>query len=296
MPTKLRKVNLKTKIWNSLPWRKVSLEDKVFGDFDESILFELEEIDGNDYKLTKSETGYTLSLPDIIDCNNQREDDDINQAKDSNKATKKLLKKDKKNDKNQVELKNIKNDSKLIISQETLKWENVELNVLLTNALIKLGFDTPTPIQREAIPISMKGECDIIGAAETGSGKTLAFVLPILNYILIRSSKDNGDNQSDISGIIIAPTRELALQITKVCKDICECFQSYKSVTVVSIVGGMSEQKQRRLLGLHGKPPDIIVGTPGRLCEMIQDEEITIFQDMSRYVYELILYNTIYIY
>ena len=121
---------------------------------------------------------------------------------------------------------------------------------------------------------------------ETGSGKTLAFGLVIINYILQNASINTTTVRvNEAVAIIVAPTRELALQITKVLKDVCNPFKDIHPISIVSVVGGMSEQKQRRLLGPHSRPPDIIVGTPGRLCEMIQDNEIVTFQDMSRLRY-----------
>ena len=108
----------------------------------------------------------------------------------------------------------------------------------------------------------------------------------IINYILQKASLETSSLRlNEAVAIIVAPTRELALQITKVLKDVCNLFKDIHPISVVSVVGGMSEQKQRRLLGPHSRPPDIIVGTPGRLCEMIQDNEIVTFQDMSRLRY-----------
>ena len=98
-------------------------------------------------------------------------------------------------------------------------------------------------------------------------GKTLAFALPIINYILQQASLGNEDYNTHYTcrhayALIIAPTRELALQITKVLKDLTIHIKQYKRIiSIVSIVGGMSEHKQRRLLGPKSRPPDIIVGT-----------------------------------
>ncbi len=81
--------------------------------------------------------------------------------------------------------------------------------------------------------------------------------------------------------LIIAPTRELAMQITTVLKDVCADFKKHYRIEVVTIVGGMSEQKQRRQLAGNNKPLHIVVATPGRLCEIFADETVVAFQDMS---------------
>lgn len=88
--------------------------------------------------------------------------------------------------------------------------------------------------------------------------------------------------------LIVAPTRELAMQISSVLETITKTIAGSRNcrISVVSIVGGLSEQKQRRqLMEVHKRPIHVIVATPGRLCELMQDDEITVFQDMSRIRY-----------
>ena len=165
-------------------------------------------------------------------------------------------------------------------------WGPVKLSGLLVQALLRLNFHTPTPIQAAAIPLTLnaKGKCDVVGAAETGSGKTLAFCLPVLDT-LIRDWPTRAMQRVPFA-LIISPTRELTMQITSVLKEVCtklrEVTNGALRIEIVSVVGGMSEHKQRRQLSGQGKPAHIIVATPGRLCEMIQDEEIVAFQDLSR--------------
>ena len=159
-------------------------------------------------------------------------------------------------------------------------WGSITLQKLLQQALIELGFSTPTPIQAETIPITINKHIDIVGAAETGSGKTLAFGLPIIDYLL-RNYEDIRTNPCPCpSSIIIAPTRELALQITSVLKSVCEKFKSKLRLEIVAVVGGMAEQKQRRQL-CGNRPVDILVATPGRLSELMEDNEIIAFQNLS---------------
>lgn len=276
---KAKKVKPITKMWNAMPWKPIHFEEMNLGEFDESILFGLEELDGNAYKLEKKEAGYKLEMKNSTKNQNTTTEE---VKKDKKKKLKKLRKDTKENQEDS------KSSNSTLIPEGSKLWGSISLHCLLHDALIDLGFTTPTPIQEKAIPAALTYECDIVGAAETGSGKTLAFVLPILNRILLDSYQQQLEDPSQMytsrypSAMIIAPTRELALQIAKVLKDICERFKTYRPVSIVPVVGGMAEQKQRRLLGPHSRPPDVIVGTPGRICEMIQDNDIQAFRDLSR--------------
>ncbi|KAK9671215.1 hypothetical protein RND81_12G014100 [Saponaria officinalis] len=157
-------------------------------------------------------------------------------------------------------------------------WNELRLHPLLMKAIYKLGFKEPTPIQKNCIPVAAHQGKDVFGAAETGSGKTLAFGLPILQRLLDeqdkvekRMIKDQEDAEkiaprSLIRALIITPTRELALQVT----DHLKAAARYTKLRVVSVVGGMSTEKQERLLK---KRPEIIVGTPGRLWELMSGGE-----------------------
>ncbi|KAL9241849.1 hypothetical protein vseg_015911 [Gypsophila vaccaria] len=157
-------------------------------------------------------------------------------------------------------------------------WNELRLHPLLMKAIYKLGFKEPTPIQKDCIPVAAHQGKDVFGAAETGSGKTLAFGLPILQRLLDEQEKvekrmiiDQVEAEiiaprSLIRALIITPTRELALQVTEHLKAAAR----YTKVRVVPIVGGMSTEKQERLLR---KRPEIIVGTPGRLWELMSGGE-----------------------
>lgn len=279
---KQQKVKPITKMWNAMPWKPIAFEDANLGDFDEAILFGLEELDGNSFLLDKKESGYKLEMRTTLPKKKDTCDHKLKEKAELKIKKKKLkkLRDNKKSDDEKVSINLIPEGSKY--------WGSILLHNLLHDALIDLGFTRPTPIQEKAIPAALTNDCDIVGAAETGSGKTLAFVLPILNRILLDSYRQQEIDPSKMyqnrfpSAMIIAPTRELALQIAKVLKDICERFKAFRPVSVVPVVGGMAEQKQRRLLGPHSRPPDVVVGTPGRLCEMIQDQEIQAFRDLSR--------------
>ncbi|PVV01511.1 hypothetical protein BB560_004069 [Smittium megazygosporum] len=143
-------------------------------------------------------------------------------------------------------------------------WKKLGLCDDLVTDINNLGFSTPTKIQEEAIPVALSGD-DVLGAAETGSGKTLAFGLPILNYIIQNRSNDMSERQ--LQALILLPTRELALQVTNSLKSASKS----SVVNIVPLFGGMSVQKQERQLR---KSPEILVATPGRLWEIIEQTDL----------------------
>ena len=118
-----------------------------------------------------------------------------------------------------------------------------------------MGYKAPTPIQAQSIPLALEGR-DLIGLAETGSGKTAAFALPILQALL--------DKPQPFFGLVLAPTRELAYQISQAF----EALGSLISVRCAVIVGGMDMVPQAIALG---KKPHIIVATPGRLLDHLEN-------------------------
>jgi len=146
-------------------------------------------------------------------------------------------------------------------------WEKFKIPSPVLSAMEKLKFTQPTEIQTLCIPAILSNQ-DVVGAAETGSGKTLAFGLPIIKKILSikKSKKERGFEDKQLYCLILTPTRELAIQIKNHLEDVSECTDIMISV----LIGGMAPEKQRRLLG---KCPDIVVATPGRLWEMIEEGE-----------------------
>ncbi|KAI3469882.1 hypothetical protein Pfo_026545 [Paulownia fortunei] len=149
---------------------------------------------------------------------------------------------------------------------------------MIMKSIYRLKFKEPTPIQKACIPAAAHQGKDVIGAAETGSGKTLAFGLPILQRLLEEREKverlmaEKGEAneriapESVLRALIVTPTRELALQVTDHLKEVA----LGTNVRVVPIVGGMSTEKQERLLKAR---PEIVVGTPGRLWELMSGGE-----------------------
>uniref|UniRef100_A0A0N5APZ7 ATP-dependent RNA helicase n=1 Tax=Syphacia muris TaxID=451379 RepID=A0A0N5APZ7_9BILA len=126
-------------------------------------------------------------------------------------------------------------------------------------------FSTPTEIQSLVLPSAVRDKLDILGAAETGSGKTLAFLIPLICRLLeIKPT----EGQKKLKALILAPTRELVVQIKKYL----DIFLKYTEFKAVCVVGGLSQQKQERIIK---HCPEVVVATPGRfwaLCEMFQSD------------------------
>jgi ATP-dependent RNA helicase DDX24/MAK5 len=141
-------------------------------------------------------------------------------------------------------------------------WEPLGLSQTTLNCLSKLKFSQPTTIQSTAIPEIRAGH-DVIGKAATGSGKTLAFGIPIMESFL--EIPANSDAKKAPLALIVSPTRELAHQIAAHLKNLCSG-GNFTAPSIATITGGLSVQKQRRQLDTAS----IIVGTPGRLWEVIQ--------------------------
>ncbi|CAE7211894.1 hypothetical protein PTNB73_08987 [Pyrenophora teres f. teres] len=150
--------------------------------------------------------------------------------------------------------------------EDVSAWDELELSEEMLGALAKLKFSKPTTIQKSTIPEILAGR-DVIGKASTGSGKTLAFGIPIIeSYLASRSSASKDPEDKMPIALIIAPTRELAHQINAHLIALC-AKGDFDPPYITSITGGLSVQKQRRQL----EKADIVVGTPGRLWEVISD-------------------------
>ncbi|KAK5113256.1 hypothetical protein LTR62_003592 [Meristemomyces frigidus] len=149
-------------------------------------------------------------------------------------------------------------------------WRALNLSPDSLAALSRLGFSKPSAIQRAAIPEILAGH-DVIGKASTGSGKTLAFGIPILERYLELRHKRSVDNKAPLA-LILSPTRELAHQLGKHLTALCSNGDSlFENPTIATLTGGLSVQKQQRIL----KHADIVIGTPGRLWEVMSSGQGT---------------------
>lgn len=151
------------------------------------------------------------------------------------------------------------------------KWRfhDFDLPLPLMRAIHALGFEYCTPIQAEALRQTLLGG-DIVGKAQTGTGKTAAFLISMLAYFL-EEPAPNGQKPGAPRALIVAPTRELALQIEKDAKALAR----FTSLKVASVVGGMDYQAQRENLAEN---LDILVATPGRLFDFQQKRDIDLSQ------------------
>lgn len=168
------------------------------------------------------------------------------------------------------------------------EWFQVyDLHKRILMALRDMGFTKPTPIQAAVLPVALgKNRKDVIGAAHTGSGKTLAFGIPIIHQILELQEKDyrmGEEPDTTLKGLILSPTRELALQIV----DHLRKLAAHTNIRIFPVVGGISTAKQARFLR---NKPDILVATPGRLWDLIAsgtfDREGQTFAHLRFFVFD----------
>lgn len=145
-----------------------------------------------------------------------------------------------------------------------------ELKIIepILHALKTKEYEEPTPIQLESIPLLLEGK-DILGSAQTGTGKTAAFAIPILQNLYLE--KLNIKSPRVIKALVLAPTRELALQIHDNFKE----YGKNIDLRTTVIYGGVNQSKQIRVLN---QGIDILIATPGRLLDLIQQKKLTLAQ------------------
>ena len=143
-----------------------------------------------------------------------------------------------------------------------LSFDKYSFNLKLLKSIKELEFNKPTPIQDKVIPLILSSQSDIIATAQTGTGKTAAFGLPIIQL--------TNNKNKDIESVILCPTRELCLQITKELNSYCKYMQYYK---IIAIYGGAKVETQIKYLK---KNPKIIVCTPGRLNDLIKRRKLNL--------------------
>ncbi|WP_374960119.1 DEAD/DEAH box helicase, partial [Gilvibacter sp.] len=134
-------------------------------------------------------------------------------------------------------------------------FEALGLSAPLLQATADMGFEKPTEVQAKAIPLLLQSETDLVALAQTGTGKTAAFGFPLIQKIDVKSR--------NTQGLIIAPTRELCLQITH---ELRSYSQHVKGLHIVAVYGGASVQGQAKDLKNGAQ---IIVATPGRMKDLI---------------------------
>ncbi|KIJ61810.1 hypothetical protein HYDPIDRAFT_115264 [Hydnomerulius pinastri MD-312] len=278
-----KKVKVQSASLDGLPWKSVSRPVETGLDGDDGIL-ELEEVDDVEIIYEETDGGRVvkfnvLEKPDdrTLDARNQPEDDSepVIETESPFPAV------------------TVSFDSATLLP----KWHSFNLHPHLLQVLNKQSFTSPTPIQSQTLPSALSGR-DIVGVAETGSGKTLAYGLPILQHILSQPRPIRQKRR--LQALILAPTRELALQVSDhlnaFSRDVnatikqepgeadlskaknkgnapasrTQNAQNVPLVSIAVIVGGMSAQKQRRILD---RGIDILIATPGRLWDILEEDE-----------------------
>ncbi|PKY17543.1 DEAD-domain-containing protein [Rhizophagus irregularis] len=146
------------------------------------------------------------------------------------------------------------------VTKPCISFAHFGFDEALLDVIIKHGYSEPTGIQKQAVPIALSGR-DIIGIAKTGSGKTAAFIWPMLIHIMDQEELSKGEGPI---GLILAPTRELASQIFTEAKKFAKAY----GLRVAAVYGGASKMDQFKELRPGGV--EILVGTPGRLIDMVK--------------------------
>jgi hypothetical protein len=154
-----------------------------------------------------------------------------------------------------------------------VNFETLGLNAALCQVAATQGFDQPTPIQTEAIPLVLQG-CDVLAQAQTGSGKTLAYVLPVLQLLMATAaSRDEAPQKRITQVLVLVPTRELATQVSEVLRDVARPLT--QSIKVGTVFGGVSINPQ--MMSLRSGA-DVVVATPGRLLDLVDHNALHLGQ------------------
>ena len=150
-------------------------------------------------------------------------------------------------------------EQEIVQTKQKMKYTDADIDARILRAVEEMGFETMTPIQEQAIPVLLEGR-DVIGQAQTGTGKTAAFAIPMIQRI-------NADIRKP-QGIILCPTRELAMQAAE---EIRKLTRYMHGVKVLPVYGGQDIGRQIRALS---QGVQIIVGTPGRVMDHLRRHTI----------------------
>jgi ATP-dependent RNA helicase RhlE len=149
-------------------------------------------------------------------------------------------------------------------AERLVTFNDLGLAPQLLDALRDAGYERPTPIQAEAIPLARKGR-DVIGLAQTGTGKTAAFTLPILDRLI--------DGPRRTRALILTPTRELCMQVEESFRK----YSKHSDIDVIAVFGGVPLEPQEKALRAG---VDVVVATPGRLLDHIERQNVS-FDDLE---------------
>ncbi|HEX5342869.1 MAG TPA: DEAD/DEAH box helicase [Duganella sp.] len=152
----------------------------------------------------------------------------------------------------------------------SVRFADFGLSPLILRALNEQGYEHPTPIQAQAIPVLLQGR-DVMGAAQTGTGKTASFSLPIIQMLLPHASASTSPARHPVRALILAPTRELAVQVAENVKAYCK----HTPLRATEVFGGMDMKPQTVILKAG---VEIVIATPGRLLDHVEQKNISLGQ------------------
>src|SRR5574344_839474 len=145
-----------------------------------------------------------------------------------------------------------------------MSFSSLGLSESLLRAVAEQGYETPSPIQQQAIPAVLEGR-DLMASAQTGTGKTAGFTLPLLQHLITRQPHAKG--RRPVRALILTPTRELAAQIGENVRD----YSKYLNIRSLVVFGGVSINPQ--MMKLRGGV-DLLIATPGRLLDLEQKNAV----------------------
>jgi ATP-dependent RNA helicase RhlE len=152
----------------------------------------------------------------------------------------------------------------------TVRFADFGLSPDILRALHDQGYEHPTPIQAQAIPVLLKGR-DVMGAAQTGTGKTAGFSLPIIQMLLAHASSSTSPARHPVRALILTPTRELAVQVAENVK----AYAQHTPLRSTVVFGGMDMKPQTVILKAG---VEIVIATPGRLLDHVEQKNISLSQ------------------
>ncbi|MGV3581361.1 MAG: DEAD/DEAH box helicase [Methylophilus sp.] len=151
-----------------------------------------------------------------------------------------------------------------------VKFDSLGLAASLLQAITETGYTTPTPIQAKAIPLALEG-LDLMAGAQTGTGKTAAFALPVLQKLLPLASSSTSPAKHPIRALVLAPTRELAIQVEESVK----AYAKHTALRSLVVYGGVDIKSQTPALK---SGVEILVATPGRLLDHVEQKTLSLSQ------------------
>ncbi|KAF8965062.1 DEAD-domain-containing protein [Flammula alnicola] len=282
-----KKAKLQHRNADELPWKSVARPSEAGIGGDDGIL-ELEEVEGVEVFYEMTDGGRVVKFNVISDATSDAEVMDETEAIHeetpiSLEATEEPI---------------LVEDVPTFDSENLLpNWHKYPLHPRILMSLHEKGFSSPTAIQAASLPFALAGR-DVVGIAQTGSGKTLAYGLPILHYLLSQP-RPSASQKRPVRALVLAPTRELALQVSSHLNSLLTSIEFSQNATtskpedpsqpstsnqaakpvikkppphvsIAAIVGGMSAQKQRRIID---RGVDVLVATPGRLWDILEDDD-----------------------